>query len=89
LRFESLATLGKGEGFRVIEINGVGSEATHIWDNRFSLKEARAVLKDQFRLAYEIGAKMKARGAKPTPLWKVLWMWGRERRLTARYAVSD
>ena len=32
LRFASIAALRKGEDFRIIEINGVGSEATHIWD---------------------------------------------------------
>ncbi len=89
VRFESLAKLRKGEGFKIIEINGVGSEATHIWDNRFTLKDARNVLKDQYRIAYEIGAKVKACGARPTPLWKLLMMWSKERRLTARYPVSD
>ncbi len=89
VRFESLEKLRKGEGFTIIEINGVGSEATHIWDNRFTLKAAREVLKDQYRIAYEFGAKMKARGAKPTPVFKLMSMWLTERRLTARYPVSD
>ncbi len=88
VRFESLAELGQGRGFRIIEINGVGSEATHIWDNRFELSHARATLQEQFRLAYEIGAKMRQRGAKPIGLGKLISMWLRERRLTARYPVS-
>ena len=32
VRFASAASLRQGTGFQVIEINGVGSEATHIWD---------------------------------------------------------
>ena len=27
-------------GFRIIEINGAGSEATHVWDPRTTLREA-------------------------------------------------
>jgi len=89
VRCESLAALQRGEGFKIIEINGVGSEATHIWDNRYTLAKARAVLKDQFRLAYEIGAAMKACGKKPTPFIELLEMWWIERQLTAHYPVSD
>jgi len=40
VRFASTALLRRGRGFRVIEINGVGSEATHIWDPRTKLLEA-------------------------------------------------
>jgi len=89
VRFESLAKLRKGEGFKIIEINGVGSEATHIWDNRYELKVARDVLKDQYAIAYDFGTKMKAKGAKPTSLLKLIMMWQKERRFTARYPVSD
>lgn len=89
VRFESLAKLKQGKGFGIVEINGVGSEATHIWDNRFTLKNARAVMKDQFRIAYETGAKMSDRGAEATGLGQLIWMWLKERRLTARYPVSE
>lgn len=89
VRFETLAALQKGDGFKIIEINGVGSEATHIWDNRFTLGAARGVLKEQFTRAYEIGSGLKQTGAQPTPLLKLLSMWWTERRLTARYPASD
>jgi len=89
VRFKSLSALGNGNGFKIIEVNGVGSEATHVWDNRFTLRDARGVLKDQFRIAFETGAVMKARDAKTTPLIKLIMMWWKERRLTARYPVSD
>ncbi len=40
VRFASIAALRRGTGFRVIEINGVGSEATHIWDPNTRLLDA-------------------------------------------------
>ncbi len=89
VRFESAAALRIGEGFRIIEINGVGSEATHIWDPRTSL---RAAYRDQFkhyRIAFEIGAEMRRRGAKPTPLLELLAFWRLQRRLMACYPLND
>ena len=46
VRFASLPALLRGEGFRIIEINGAGSEATHIWDREHHAARglARAVL---------------------------------------------
>ncbi len=89
VRFESLEKLQQGSGFSIIEINGVGSEATHIWDNRFTLSAARATLRDQFAHAYEIGATMRARGAQPLSLFRLISMWLKERHLTGRYPVSE
>jgi hypothetical protein len=37
VRFASLPALLRGEGFRIIEINGAGSEATRIWDPNTTL----------------------------------------------------
>ena len=89
VRFENAAALRSGEGFRIIEINGVGSEATHIWDPQTSLWTA---YRDQFRhyrLAFEIGAEMRRLGAKPTPLLELLAFWRLQRRLMASYPLND
>ncbi len=89
VRFESAASLRIGERFRIIEINGVGSEATHIWDPRTTL---RAAYRDQFkhyRMAFEIGAEMRRRGAKPTPPLELLAFWRLQRRLMACYPLND
>ena len=89
VRFESAARLRVGEDFRIIEINGVGSEATHIWDRRTSLW---AAYRDQFKhykIAFEIGAEMRRRGAKPTPLLELLAFWRLQRRLMACYPLND
>jgi len=61
VRAESEEALRAGE-FRIIELNGVTSEATNIYDARSSLGEAYRVLFEQWRLAFEIGAANRARG---------------------------
>jgi hypothetical protein len=89
LRFASLAALRRGEGFRVIEVNGAGSEATHVWDPRTKLLRA---WRDQFLhygLAYRIGAANRARGARPTGMRALLRLWRTQRRLMAAYPLHD
>jgi membrane protein DedA with SNARE-associated domain len=66
IRAPSAADFRRGEDFKVIELNGVTSEATHIYDPRHSLFAAYRVLFAQWRIAFEIGARNRARGAEPT-----------------------
>jgi hypothetical protein len=54
--------------FRVIELNGVSAEATHVYDPAVSLLEAYRVMYTQWRMAFEIGAINRGRGAEPMPL---------------------
>ena len=89
IRFESRAALRAGERFRIIEVNGVGSEATHIWDPDARIWSA---YRDQFRhyrAAFEIGAEMRRRGIRPTPLLELLSFWRLQRRLMASYPLND
>lgn len=58
----------QGSNFKVLELNGVTSEATHIYDPKNSLLEAYRVLFAQWRIAFEIGAQNRRRCTKPTPL---------------------
>ena len=89
VRFESTTTLRGGEGFRIIEINGVGSEATHIWDPHTSLWTAYRDQFEHYRIAFEIGAQMRRRGIKPTSLFELLASWRLQRRLMAVYPLND
>ncbi|MCF7853809.1 MAG: VTT domain-containing protein [Candidatus Pacebacteria bacterium] len=66
VRFEDLAELQRGKGFRIVEINGAGAEATHIWDSRTRLRDAYATLFNQFRLLFRIGSMNRRRGHRPT-----------------------
>jgi hypothetical protein len=54
--------------FKVVELNGVTAEATHIYDPRVRLLEAYRVVFEQWRIAFEIGASNRARGSRVTTL---------------------
>lgn len=53
-----------GRNFKVIELNGVSSEATEIYDPAHGLFAKYRLFFRQWRLAYEIGAANVARGAR-------------------------
>lgn len=58
----------RGGQFTVIELNGVLSEPTQIYDPATSFVDACATLRRQWRMAFEIGAANRACGAVPTRL---------------------
>jgi hypothetical protein len=49
----------------VVELNGVTSEATHIYDPSNSLLNGYRVLMKQWRIAFEIGARNRRQGVEP------------------------
>jgi pimeloyl-ACP methyl ester carboxylesterase/membrane protein DedA with SNARE-associated domain len=67
IRTPSIEDFKQGRNFKVIELNGVTSEATHIYDPKNSLLAAYRVLFEQWRIAFEIGAHNRQRGVEPTP----------------------
>ncbi len=85
LRFDSIEKLQRGDGFKLIEINGAGGEATHIWDRKTTLREAYATLFEQNRMLFEIGARNRKRGFIPPPIWNLYDAWRRERALFDHY----
>ena len=89
VRFESSAALRAGERFRIIEINGVGSEATHIWDPGTTLRTAYLDQFRHYRRAFEIGADMRTRGARPSGVFELFSYWRLQRRLMASYPLND
>lgn len=58
IRYDNADSLKNGE-FEIIEINGAGSEATHIWDARTTLSEAYSTLFKQWNLLFTIGGQVK------------------------------
>ncbi len=89
IRYRSLAELQAGEGFKIIELNGAGAEATHIWDGRARLREAYRVLFEQFRLLFEIGASNRRAGYEPVPAWRFVLDFLAVRRLIRRYPPAE
>jgi hypothetical protein len=89
VRFPDIESLRRGEDFTVVEINGAGSEGTHIWDRKTTLLEAYRSLMEQSALLYEVGFRNRARGFRPANLrqvWRVYWS---EKRLVAQYPSTD
>ena len=89
VRYVSDAALRAGTGFTVIEVNGTGSEATHIWDARCTLREAYTVQFRHYGWAWEIGRAMRARGHRPTGVRGLWRAWRRQQRLMASYPPDD
>jgi hypothetical protein len=72
IRAPELNELEQGRGFKILELNGVTSEATHIYDPRLGLREAYRTLFRQWRIAFEIGRQNRARGHEPANLTGLL-----------------
>jgi len=72
VRVKSSQEFMEGRGFKIIELNGVTSEATHIYDPRVGIVDAYRALFEQWRLAFEIGAENRSRGASQTSLWHLM-----------------
>jgi membrane protein DedA with SNARE-associated domain len=80
VRAPSAQALSRGEGLRVLELNGLTSEPTEIYDPAVSLAVAYGKLLRQWTLAFEIGAENARGGAPTTTLLQVLQEWVRYRR---------
>ncbi len=82
VRSESLESFRAGR-FTVIELNGATSEATHIYDPRYSVFEAWRVLREQWRILYEIARRNRAAGTRLVGVGE-LWSDMRRYRRAAR-----
>jgi hypothetical protein len=89
VRFDSLAELRRGEAFRIIEINGVGAEATHIWDPTTSLWDIWAVQLRHYGAAFEIARRLRRAGAKTSGIRVMYRDWRTQLRLMASYPLND
>jgi membrane protein DedA with SNARE-associated domain/pimeloyl-ACP methyl ester carboxylesterase len=67
--------LMRGEDLRIIELNGLTSESTHIYDARTSLFAAYRTLMEQWRMAFAIGIANRAEGAATTSVATLLKTW--------------
>jgi pimeloyl-ACP methyl ester carboxylesterase/membrane protein DedA with SNARE-associated domain len=82
IRTASLEDFKRGQNFKVVELNGVTSEATSIYDPSNSLWQAYRVLMQQWRIAFEIAAENRKAGAQPLSLREVV-------RLVRDYEASN
>jgi hypothetical protein len=79
--------LKRGREFKVIELNGVTSESTNIYDPRFGLFEAWGILFRQWGLAFEIGRRNRERGVRPTSPAELIRLARRYRRTSRTHPV--
>jgi len=85
VRVPSVEDFRAGLNLKVVELNGVTSEATHIYDPKLGLWEAYRVLFQQWRLAFEIGDANRARGVQPTSVGALLSMLRQYRLQSQEY----
>jgi pimeloyl-ACP methyl ester carboxylesterase len=83
VRAPSADAFARGE-FTVIELNGVTSEPTHIYDPAVGLIDAYRALFAQWSLAFAIGAENARAGAPVTPPWRLAHATVTALRRTAR-----
>jgi hypothetical protein len=74
-----------GRNIKIVELNGVTSEATHIYDPRFSLFDAYSVLFRQWRIAFEIGNLNYRRGTRPASVSELINAARQYSRLSQSY----
>jgi membrane protein DedA with SNARE-associated domain len=67
VRYRSRDAFMAGHEFAIVELNGVTSEATHIYDPSRSIWGAWRTAMRQWSTAFAIGAENRARGLRPTP----------------------
>jgi len=85
IRFADFEEVRRGRGFKIVECNGAGAEATHIWDARVRLRDAYRTLARQYSLLWKIGAANRRRGFRPESWRAFLARRRREHAATLRY----
>lgn len=72
VRYRDVDAFKAGREFAIIELNGVTSESTNVYDPDWSLLRAYRVLFKQWALLYAIGAANQRLGHQPSPLGRVI-----------------
>jgi hypothetical protein len=80
IRAPSEDDLRAGRNLKVIELNGATSEATHIYDPRYSVFDGWRILREQWRILFDIASANRARGAPVTSISDLLHALGQYRR---------
>jgi membrane protein DedA with SNARE-associated domain len=66
VRYRDRAAFMAGTDLAIVELNGVTSEATHIYDPSSSIVAAWRTLMEQWSMAFAIGAANRRRGCRPS-----------------------
>jgi hypothetical protein len=88
VRFRAMEDLCQGR-FKIIEINGAGSEAIQYWDPRLSMRRAFAGVFAKQRELYDLAAKARSSGRTPIGVRAVLRAHFKQQRLIRAYPPSN
>jgi pimeloyl-ACP methyl ester carboxylesterase/membrane protein DedA with SNARE-associated domain len=88
IRTPHLADFQVGQNFKVLELNGATSEATHIYDPRHSVWNAWRTLFEQWRILFEIAARNREAGVQPVSLRELARSFWEHRRRVARHVEA-
>lgn len=88
IRFASLAELGQGQ-FKIIEINGAGSEAIEFFDPAVPFFTAYRGILEKQAMVFGLAAENRAAGFAPCGWRALLQAYCREARLLGRYPPSN
>ena len=69
IKVPTYADVQKGNGLKIVEVNGVTSESINIYDEKYSFFEGQKILMEQWRIAFQIGCAVVNNGGKPTELF--------------------
>ncbi|MFW5682260.1 MAG: alpha/beta fold hydrolase [Phycisphaeraceae bacterium] len=89
LRYTDPEAFKRGEDLAIVELNGVTSESTNLYDPDRSLWWAYGVLFAQWREAFAIGDINRKRGAEATSIWKVWRKMRHHYRHRTRHGRAD
>ena len=89
VRYESLELLQGGKGFKIMEVNGAGSEAVHAWDPKYSLFQSYRIIFGKQRLLFKVGDANRRRGIKPVGIWELAKQHFHQQSLISRYPPSN
>jgi membrane protein DedA with SNARE-associated domain len=89
LRYASEKSLQAGCDFQIVELNGVASEATSIYDPANTLWSAYRTLFQQWEIIFAIADQNRQRGLSLTPMSTVWKNWVQYRHEAAAYPASD
>jgi len=88
LRVPSLEALKAGVEFKILELNGVSSESTDVYDPKNSLLHGWRKLSRQWGLAFQIGAANRAAGQTP-PSWREILCVIRSHRRREHFEAAN
>jgi hypothetical protein len=70
-RYADVDAFKAGRDLAIVELNGVTSESTNLYDPRRSLFWAYRILFQQWSLLFRIGDANRSLGRRPTSLWNL------------------